>query len=62
MKYLKIHYLDSVNLKSEMLNFRNFSNNKSFQKMQKKNTKKLQEKFISSNQSLEHVSSKLLFM
>ncbi|MEC8099701.1 MAG: AAA family ATPase, partial [Pseudomonadota bacterium] len=46
-------------LKSEMLNYRNFSNNKSFKSAEEEYSK-LQKKFLSSNESLEHVSSKLL--
>ena len=45
-------------LKSEMLHFRNFSNNKSFKNAEEEYSK-LQKQFLSSNQSLEHVSSKL---
>ena len=41
-----------------MLNYQNFSNNKSFKNAEEEYSK-LQKKFLSSNESLEHVSSKL---
>ena len=44
MKYLKIHYLDLSQLKSEMLNYQNFSNNKSFKNAEEEYSK-LQKNF-----------------